>query len=139
MQKIPLSKCFLNPEVEEAALRALRSGQYILGKECQAFEAELAAHTGTKHAVLGTSWTMIVYLLHLAQGLKPGDEVIVPSHTAFPTMEPLIHCREAPPLGAGRLRASSGREIQRQDRRFDGRLRRFLFFPSKNLTVLGDG
>ena len=33
MQKIPLSKCFVNPEVEEAALRALRSGQYILGKE----------------------------------------------------------------------------------------------------------
>ena len=45
MQKIPLSKCFVNPEVEEAALRALRSGVYILGKESQAFEAELAAHT----------------------------------------------------------------------------------------------
>src|SRR5947208_7965841 len=96
MQKIPLSKCFVNPEVEEAALRALRSGQYILGKECQAFETELAACTGTKHAVLGSSWTMIVYLLHLAQGLKPGDEVIVPSHTAFPTMEPLIHCGAKP-------------------------------------------
>ena len=55
MQKIPLSQCFINPEVEEAALRALRSGQYILGKECQAFEAELAAYTGTKHAILGSS------------------------------------------------------------------------------------
>jgi dTDP-4-amino-4,6-dideoxygalactose transaminase len=96
MQKIPLSKCFVNPEVEEAALRALRSGVYILGKECQAFEAELAAHTGTQHCVLGSSWTMIVYMLHLAQGLKAGDEVIVPSHTAFPTMEPLIHCGAKP-------------------------------------------
>ena len=96
MQKIPLSKCFVNQEVEEAALRALRSGQYILGKECQAFEAELAAHTGTQHCVLGSSWTMIVYMMHLAQGLKAGDEVIVPSHTAFPTMEPLIHCGATP-------------------------------------------
>src|SRR5437773_4254602 len=96
MQKIPLSKWFVNSEVEEAALRALRSGQYILGKECQAFEAELAAHTGAQQAVLGSSWTMIVYMLHLAQGLKPGDEVIVPSHTAFPTMEPLIHCGAKP-------------------------------------------
>ena len=77
MQKIPLSKCFVNAEVEEAALRALRSGQYILAKECQAFEAELAAHTGTQHCILGSSWTMIVYMMHLAQGLKPGDEVIV--------------------------------------------------------------
>ena len=60
MQKIPLSKCFVNHEVEEAALRALRSGQYIFGKECQAFETELAAYTGAKHAILGSSWTMIV-------------------------------------------------------------------------------
>jgi perosamine synthetase len=96
VQKIPLSKCFVSPEVEEAALRALRSGQYILGKECQAFEAELAAHTGTQHCVLGSSWTMIVYMMHLAQGVKPGDEIIVPSHTAFPTMEPLIHCGATP-------------------------------------------
>ncbi len=96
MEKIPLSKCFVNPEVEEAALRALRSGQYILAKECQAFEAELAAHTGTKQCVLGSSWTMIVYMMHLAQGIKPGDEIIVPSHTAFPTMEPLIHCGATP-------------------------------------------
>ena len=84
MQKITLSKCFVNSEVEEAALRAIRSGQYILGKECQAFEAELAAYTGTKQCVLGTSWTMIVYLLHQLQGVGPGDEIIVPSHTAFP-------------------------------------------------------
>src|SRR5438094_5992988 len=96
MHRIPLSKCFVNSEVEEAALRALRSCQYILAKECQAVETELAAYTCTQFAVLGSSWTMIVYLLHLAQGLKPGDEVIVPSHTAFPTMEPLIHCGARP-------------------------------------------
>src|SRR4051812_25179319 len=96
MQKIPLSKCIVNSEVEEAALRALRSGQYILGKECQAFEAELAAHTGTKECVLGSSWTMIVYLLHQLQGFGAGDEIIVPSHTAFPTMEPLIHLGARP-------------------------------------------
>src|ERR1017187_1331340 len=96
MQKITLSKCFVNSEVEEAALRAIRSGQYILGKECQAFEAELAAYTGTKQCVLGTSWTMIVYLRHQLQGVGPGDEIIVPSHTAFPTMEPLIHLGARP-------------------------------------------
>src|SRR4029079_12020076 len=65
-------------------------------KECQAFEAELATHTGTKHAVLGASWTMIVYLLHQLQGVGPGDEIIVPSHTAFPSMEPLIHLGARP-------------------------------------------
>jgi dTDP-4-amino-4,6-dideoxygalactose transaminase len=96
MNKIPLSKCFVNPEVEEAALRAIRSGQYILGKESQEFEKELAAHTGTAQCVLGSSWTMIVYLLHQLQGIGPGDEIIVPSHTAFPSMEPLIHLGARP-------------------------------------------
>src|SRR5947207_13626700 len=91
MQKVPLSKCFVNSEVEEAALRALRSGQYILTKECEAFEAELAAHTGTKHCVLSSSWTAAMLLVHEAMGLKEGDEILVPSHTAFPSIEPVIH------------------------------------------------
>jgi dTDP-4-amino-4,6-dideoxygalactose transaminase len=189
MQKIPLSKCFVNAEVEEAALRALRSGQYILGKECQAFEAELAAHAGTQHCALGSSWTMIVYMMHLAQGLKAGDEVIVPSHTALPTMEPLIHCGAKPVfadiddtfcLDPGAVEAAvTPRTVgiipvhlyghpADLDRIFDIAARKKLwvledcaqahgafykgkragsmglaggysFFPSKNLTVLGDG
>ncbi len=189
MQKIPLSKCFVNPEVEEAALRALRSGQYILGKECQAFEAELAAHTGAQHCVLGSSWTLIVYMLHLAQGLKAGDEVIVPSHTAFPTMEPLIHCGATPvfadiddtfcmdpahvetlitprtvgiipvhlyghPADLERIFAIAAKHklwvledcaqahgARHKDKRVGsmGFAGAYSFFPSKNLTVLGDG
>lgn len=189
MQKIPLSKCFVNQEVEEAALRALRSGQYILGKECQAFETEIAAHTGTKFCVLGSSWTMIVYMLHLAQGVKPGDEIIVPSHTAFPTMEPLIHCGAKPvfadidetycmdveqleslitprtvgiipvhlyghPVNVDRVLAIAAKHklwviedcAQGQGAKYNGKtvgsmgnFGAYSFFPSKNLTVLGDG
>ena len=189
MQKIPLSKCFVNPEVEEAALRALRSGQYILGKESQAFEAELAAHTGSSQCVLGSSWTMIVFLLHQLQGIGPGDEIIVPSHTAFPTVEPLIHRGARPvfvdvddtclmdldqveaaitsrtvgiipvhlyghPVDLDRLLAIAGKHhlwviedcAQAQGAKYKGRtvgsmgdFGAFWFFPSKNLTVLGDG
>jgi dolichol-phosphate mannosyltransferase len=91
MRKIPLSRVFLNEEVREAALRALESGSYILAKECEAFEQELADYIGTKHAVLCSSWTAGGLLLHRAMGLKAGDEILVPSHTAFPTIEPMIH------------------------------------------------
>jgi len=91
MKKIPLSRVFLNEEVRAAALRALESGTYILGKECESFEAELAAYIGSKHAVLCSSWTAGGFLLHNAMGLKRGDEILVPSHTAFPTIEPMIH------------------------------------------------
>ena len=189
MNKIPLSKCFVNQEVEEAALRAIRSGQYILGKEAQAFEAELAVHTGTAQCVLGSSWTMIVYLLHQLQGIGPGDEIIVPSHTAFPSMEPLIHLGAKPvfadidetfvmdlahveslitprtvgiigvhlyghPIDNDRLLGIARKNklwviedcAQAQGAKYKGKtvgsmgdFGAFSFFPSKNLTVLGDG
>ena len=189
MSKISLSKCFVNPEVEEAALRALRSGQYILGKECTEFEKELATHTGTTQCVLGSSWTMIVYCLHQLQGVGPGDEIIVPSHTAFPSMEPLIHLGAKPvfadiddtyvmdlahveslitprtvgiigvhlyghPIDNDRLLAIAKKHnlwviedcAQAQGAKYKGKtvgsmgdFGAFSFFPSKNLTVLGDG
>src|SRR5262245_16109346 len=91
MHKISLSKVFYNEEVKNAVIRALESGWYILAQECESFEAELAAHTGTKHAVLCSSWTAGVFMLHEAMGLRAGDEVLVPSHTAFPSIEPMIH------------------------------------------------
>ena len=91
MKKIPLSRVFINDEVREAAARALDSGSYILGKECEAFEAELAAYVGTKEAVLCSSWTTGVSMLLHAMEVKPGDEILVPSHTAFPSIEPMLH------------------------------------------------
>ena len=41
----------LQDEIESAALRVLRSGRYVLGPEVAAFEAELAAYCGVRHAV----------------------------------------------------------------------------------------
>lgn len=96
MKKIPLSKPFVNDEIRQAAVRVIDSGSYILTKECEAFEAELAAHIGTKHAVLCSNWTGGVFMLHQAMELKAGDEIIVPSHTAFPSIEPLMHWNAKP-------------------------------------------
>lgn len=96
MKKIPLSKPFVNDEIRQAAVRVIDSGSYILTKECEAFEAELAAHIGAKHAVLCSNWTGGVFMLHQAMGLKAGDEIIVPSHTAFPSIEPLMHWNAKP-------------------------------------------
>ena len=97
MKKIPLSRVFVNDEVREAGLRAMNSGWYILAKECEAFEAEIAAYVGTKEAVLCSNWTCGALMLHQALGVCPGDEILVPSHTAFPSIEPMIH-RGAKPI-----------------------------------------
>jgi len=65
--------------------RVLSSGQFILGAEHDAFERELAAACGVRHAIGLSSGTSAISLALLAVGVKPGDEVIVPAFTYFAT------------------------------------------------------
>jgi dTDP-4-amino-4,6-dideoxygalactose transaminase len=75
----------LKPEIDQAVLRVLGSGQVILGPEVTAFENEVAAFCGAKHAVgCGSGTDALVLALH-ALGIGPGDEVIVPTFTFFAT------------------------------------------------------
>ncbi len=96
MRRVPLSRPFVNDEIKEAAIRVIDSGKFILSRECEAFERELAAYTGRKHAVLCSSLTAGTLLLHKAMRLRPGDEVLAPSLTAFPSIEPMLHCGARP-------------------------------------------
>ena len=96
MSKIPLSRVYQSEVIDRRILEVVRGGNFILGPECKAFEKELAEYFGVKHVVLSSSWTAAVHLLHLAQGLKSGDEILVPSLTAFPSIEPMIHAGAKP-------------------------------------------
>jgi dTDP-4-amino-4,6-dideoxygalactose transaminase len=94
--RIPLSRVYHSEQIDRRILDVVKGGNFILGPECKAFEQELAAYFGVKHVVLASSWTAGVHLLHIAQGLKPGDEILVPSITAFPSIEPMIHVGAKP-------------------------------------------
>ncbi len=96
MMRIPLSRPPVDDEIKAAVLAAVESRQYILGPQCRAFEAELARHTGTRHAVLTSSATAALWLAQKALGVKPGDEVLVPAHTAFPTVEAICAAEATP-------------------------------------------
>src|SRR5258706_7796493 len=98
--KIPLSRVYQSELIDRRILEVVKSGNYILGPESKAFEKELAAYFGVKHVVLSSSWTAAVQLLHLAQvmtgALQAGDEILAPSLTAFPSIEPMIHAGVRP-------------------------------------------
>jgi len=96
MTQIPLSRPPVDDEMRKAVLAAVDARQYILGPECRAFEADLARDTGTTHAVLTNSATAGLWLAMRALGVKTGDEVLVPSHTAFPTIEAICFAAATP-------------------------------------------
>lgn len=68
-------------EYEEAALRVLRSGWYILGPELERFEKAFAEYIGVKYCVGLNSGTDALILAVRALGIGPGDEVLVPAGT----------------------------------------------------------
>ena len=186
---IPLSRPPVDDEVKQAVMAAVESGQYILGPQCKEFEKEFAAYNGARHAVLTTSATSALWLLVRAFGAKEGDEILVPSHTAFPTIEAICFAGVTPvfvdvddtytvdvkdaaakvtPRTVGFIpvhlygHPANLPDIQELCARHGlwlledcaqahgaawqgkkvgsfGRAAAFSFYPSKNLTVMGDG
>ena len=186
---IPLSRPPIDDEIKGAILKAVDSRQYILGPECRAFEEEFAHYNGATHAVLTSSATAALWMLVKAFGARPGDEVLVPSHTAFPTVEAICFAGATPvfvdvdesftvdvrdaaakvtprtvgfvpvhlyghPADLPAIQAlcaerglwlledcaqAHGAEWQGRKVGGFGRAAAFSFYPSKNLSVMGDG
>lgn len=77
----------LKSEIDKAILDVLESGQYVMGPALSRFEEELAAYAGTKFAVGVNSGTDALWLVLMAAGIGPGDEVITTTNTFFATAE----------------------------------------------------
>jgi dTDP-4-amino-4,6-dideoxygalactose transaminase len=186
---VPLSRPPVDDEIKTAVLAAIDSRQYILGPECKAFEQEFARYLGARHAVLTSSATAAIWMGLRALGVKSDDEVLVPSHTAFPTVEAVCFAGARPvfvdvddsytvdmrdaetkisprtvgfvpvhlyghPADLDGIRRLCGERslwlfedcaqahgAAWQGRKVGsfGRAAAFSFYPSKNLTVMGDG
>jgi dTDP-4-amino-4,6-dideoxygalactose transaminase len=75
----------LRAELDDAIVRVVRSGWYILGPEVEAFEREFAEYCGAKHAIGLANGLDALHMALLALDIGAGDEVIVPSNTFIAT------------------------------------------------------
>lgn len=86
MWKIPLFKIYHDSEDVEQVTLALESGMnWAAGESISAFEEKLAGYHGLRYAITFNSGTSALHATHLAYGIGPGDEVIVPSFTFIAT------------------------------------------------------
>jgi len=92
--KEPLSFIDLNAqqekirsELEDAVLKVMNHGQYIMGPEVREFENNLCNFTKSKHSLTCANGTDALSLVLMAWSIGPGDAVFVPSFTYIATAE----------------------------------------------------
>lgn len=83
--RVPFADLNFGPEEEEAVLKVLRSKWLTMGEVTQAFEQEISAYLGARHAIAVSSGTAALHLACEAADLKAGDEAILPSLTFVAT------------------------------------------------------
>ncbi|MGA9507193.1 MAG: DegT/DnrJ/EryC1/StrS family aminotransferase [Candidatus Sulfotelmatobacter sp.] len=79
--KIPLSAPDISLAEVKAVAEVVRSSRLSLGPKLEEFEHTIAVYTGAPHAIGVSSGTAALHLCMVAFGIRPGDEVIVPSFT----------------------------------------------------------
>ncbi len=77
-------------DVDEAVARVVRSGYYVLGPECKAFEEEFAAYLGGGRVAAVGSGTDALTIALIAAGVGAGDEVATVATTAIPVPAAII-------------------------------------------------
>lgn len=75
----------IRDEIRAAIDRVADAQQFILGPEVEALEREVAAYSQCDFGIGVSSGTDALLVALMAIGLKPGDEVIIPTYTFFAT------------------------------------------------------
>ncbi len=86
----------LLPAIIDRITEVVRRGRYVLGPELEAFEREFADYLGVRHVVGVGNGTDALTIALRALGVRPGDEVVVPSFTFYATAEAVVDAGARP-------------------------------------------
>src|SRR5664280_1075160 len=106
---LPFSRPSITDREKQAVLDVLDSGWLTTGPRAKLFEERFAAKVGARHAVALNSATAALHLGLEAVGVRPGDEVVLPTWTFAATGEVVAYCGARPVLvdiDAGTLNAT---------------------------------
>jgi perosamine synthetase len=123
--KIPFHRTAMGEEEVEAVSDVIRSGWLTMGAKTFEFEREFAQYIGASHAVAVSSCTAALHLSLDAIGLRPGDEVLIPTNTFTATAEVVTYLGGRPVLVDINSR-SLNISLQDAERKITGRTRAII-------------
>ena len=88
---VSVAEPILGPEEHENVEAVLESGRFLQGPYVEEFEEKWADLVGVDHAIAVSNGTTAIQLSLKALGLRPGDEVVVPSLTFGSTATAVVH------------------------------------------------
>lgn len=90
-RNIPLFKIYCDEDDVKAVSDSVRRGMnWAAGPNIEEFEKQLANYLGIKYVLTFNSGTSALHVVLLALGIRPGDEVIVPSFTFIATSNAVL-------------------------------------------------
>jgi len=87
---VAFTDIYVDESIVDRVTDVLRSERYVKGPMVEQFESAFAEYCGTDHAVGVASGTDAIYLALKAAGIGPGDDVLVPAHTFFASVSPVV-------------------------------------------------
>jgi dTDP-4-amino-4,6-dideoxygalactose transaminase len=94
--KVPFHVATMGEEEVRAVSEVIRSGWLTMGARTFEFERQFASYVGAPYAIAVSSCTAALHLCLEAIGLKPGDEVLVPTTTFTATAEVVTYLGARP-------------------------------------------
>jgi len=95
---VPFHRSEMGDEEVQAVTDVIRSGWLTTGEKTAQFEREFAEYVGAANAIAVSSCTAALHLSLDAIGLRPGDEVLVPTNTFTATAEAVTYMGARPVL-----------------------------------------
>jgi dTDP-4-amino-4,6-dideoxygalactose transaminase len=86
----------LRETITQRVGEVIQAGRFILGPEVVAFESELARYLGVAHVIGVANGTDAITIALRALGVRPGDEVVVPSFTFYASAEAVVSAGARP-------------------------------------------
>ena len=86
----------LQDEIRSRVTEVIAGGAFILGPEVEAFEREFAEYLGVGHVIGVGNGTDAITIALRAMGIRPGDEVVVPSLTFYASAEAAVNAGARP-------------------------------------------